>query len=163
MLFEDVSEEIASEGDLRHAFKRNACTGEKSILDGKQLAPNDSAYVIIGRILRGKRRVLITYDDAASANAIVKELTAASFSLPATVQAAVSITSGQTISIIDKASVPLAFSPAFVPIRSSGTTQGPGESGDVQYQWFPFSIERFPSEKESLMDLGAETSWKWED
>jgi hypothetical protein len=163
MFFEDVSEEIASEGDLRHAFRNNACADATSILDGKQLSPNDPANVIIGRILRGKRRVLITYEDAASASAMAEQLTAASLSLPVSIQAGVSMTSGQAISLIDKASVPLAFSPAFVPVRSSGVPQGPGDNSDVQYQWLPFSIERFPSEKESLSELGSATSWKWED
>jgi hypothetical protein len=163
MFFEDVSDEIASEGDLRHAFKSNACADATSILDGKQLSPSDPANVIIGRILRGKRRVFITYEHAASADAMAEQLTAASLSLPVSIQAEVSMTSGQTISLIDKASVPLAFSPAFVPVRSSGVPQGPGENSDVQYQWQPFSIERFPSEKESLSELGSATSWKWED
>jgi hypothetical protein len=72
------------------------------------------------------------------------------------------MTSGKAISLIDKASVPFAFSPAFVPVRS-GVPQGPGENSDVQYQWLPFSIERFPSEKESLSELGSTTSSKWED
>jgi hypothetical protein len=163
MFFEDVSEEIAAEGDLRHAFKGNDCADVTRILDGKQLAPNDPANVIIGRILRGKRRVLITYEDAASANAMAEQLTAASLPLSVSIQAAVSMTSGKAISLLDKDSVPIAFSPAFVPVRSSGASQGPGESSDVQYQWLPFSIERFPSEKESLTELGSATSWKWED
>jgi hypothetical protein len=161
MFFDDVSEEIAAEGDLRRAFNASTCSDASGIINGNQLSSNETPKVIVGRLLRGKRRVLISYTDAASANAMSERL--GSLSLPLSVQADVSVGSGKALTLIDKSSVPLAFSPAFVPVRTSGVPQGGGDSRDVKYSWIPFSLDRFPSEKETLSELGSATVWKWDD
>lgn len=161
MYFEDVSDELASEGDLRQAFDAKACKDAAGVLNGAQLSANEAPKVVIGRLLRGKRRVVITYDDAASASIMAEKL--ASISVPVTVQATAAAQSGKTLTLVDKVSVPLAFSPAFVPVRTSGAPQGAGASQDVKYSWQPFSLERFPSEKESLSELGSATVWTWDD
>lgn len=164
MYFDDVTEEIASQGDFRSAFDRKACRDEANAIDGKPLAADEIPNVIIGRILRGKRRVVLAYDDAASVSAAAEKLTAAALPIPVSIEASAQVNAGKIISLVDKESVPIAYAPVVVPVRASGTSQGgPTGENDVQYQWVPFSLEQFPSEKQSLSELAGASGWKWAD
>jgi hypothetical protein len=65
--------------------------------------------------------------------------------------------------VIDTQPVPLAFAPAFVPVRS-GAAQGSGGGQENNYVWVRFDPKRYPSQQAVLPELDAVVSnaWSWE-
>jgi hypothetical protein len=159
--FDEVVQEIVTEGDLRRAYDREACPILRATINGDEVETGKEIPVIIGRLYRGKRKITITYSDAASAKAKVSDL--AGKLSGAAVQIEGSGALERSLVATDQNTIPIAFAPAFVPMRRSGISQGGSEEGAPTYAWTPYDPNDFPSHRVALQDL-ADTinqNWSW--
>src|ERR1700730_12078865 len=98
----DVAEDSVAEGDFRRAFDPSSCEIAEPIIAGRQVGKDASLPVIIGRLYRGKRNISISYIDAASAEAKVKEIAALAAGVPVSVELNASVGVERSISVVDK-------------------------------------------------------------
>jgi hypothetical protein len=158
--FEDVREETVVEGDLRRAYDRTACPSLAPIIAGEKLAGSADIPVVIGRLYRGKRRIIIDFEDSAEAELKLKQV-----SRLVEAKSEVSVDTGRRLVVIDKESIPLAFAPAFVPVSVSSGPQGASATSKASYVWSVYDPKTFPSHRAVLPELGeaVEDGWSWED
>jgi hypothetical protein len=149
--FEDVLNEIVTEGDLRRAYVKDACPFIQPIIGAQKVDQSSDLPVVIGRLYRGKRRITVSYTDTAEARAKVETLVGQLGEAGFDANAKVGLERG--LVVIDKERVPLAYAPAFIPARTSGIKLGGDPNQTVTYEWTAFQPSVFPSHTEVLSDL----------
>jgi hypothetical protein len=161
--FLDVIEESPIEEELRRLHKASACPLATPILKHDVARLDIDVPVIIGRLYRGKRRILMTYGSKLQAEAKLAELGALLTGVPVELEAGAKFGSDTSIAIIDRQSVPLAFAPAFIPVLS--TFLGGEPNREARYVWTSYNPETLPSQKDLLADLanGLDKRWSWDD
>lgn len=162
--FEDVVEEVASEGDLRQFYSIQNCPEAQAIVQGGRYDNHNLLAVVVGRLYVGKRHISIVYADDAAAKAHVDEIRALAGRAAVSVGVSASLEGGNSISIIDNDAVPLGYTPAFVPVVIAGASQGEGQQ-EPEYGWRPFDPVETPSQAAILDDLAAsgQSKWQWND
>ncbi|MBY5765966.1 hypothetical protein HFO06_23140 [Rhizobium leguminosarum] len=154
--FEDVTEELVEEAELKERFDAAQCAALGPVI-GSKIVGDDVPPVVIGHLYRGKRRILLTYANEFDASARLDQLASvAGLSAGAFVR----VRSGKGLLISDNSPVNLAFLPAFVPVKSSGTLGG-GDGGSVTYMWTAFDLENHPSQASVLADLTQQVDANW--
>ncbi|WP_017959097.1 hypothetical protein [Rhizobium leguminosarum] len=162
--FQDLVEEVVSEGDLRRALSQELCPTIVSILNKEKLTANTPVGVVVGRIYRGKRKISIVYTDAAKAVARAEEITALAGGVPVTVEVSGELKNARSIVMEDKEAVPLGFAPAFVPVRVGGINMGSGDQKLPEYAWRTFDPVENPSQAAILIELAGavQSKWQWD-
>ncbi|MER8734245.1 hypothetical protein NKH28_31355 [Mesorhizobium sp. M1227] len=162
--FENVIEETAAEGDFTRSYQATTCPRAQGIIAQADAKPGDELPIIIGSLYRGKRRVTIIYGAAVDLKARADQIATAASGIPVEVGITAAITQGHSITVVDKDPVPLAFIPAFVPIRVSGATLGGQSDTEVKYEWLPFTPASIQSQKAVLPALfnAVDSGWSWE-
>jgi hypothetical protein len=157
--FEDVVQQTVVEGDLRRTYRTAECPLLAAILHGDQLQADSTVPVVIGRLYLGRRNITVTYSDASEAATKLRALTG--ITAAGTVEVAARIGLEKSLVVKDREPIPLAFAPAFVPIRTSAT-QGPN-SARPSYAWVPYDPNSFPSHSAALSDLAiaVNQAWTW--
>lgn len=159
--FEDVVQESVTEGDLRRGFDHKACPTLDPVIKGAGVEPSVDAPVIVGRLYKGKRKIIVSYSDAADAKVKIQQLAGALANTSFDAQAQFGLE--RSLVVIDKERVPLAFAPAFVPIRS-GTKLG-ADPSEISYHWVPYDPVTFPSQTQAVSELAnaVDKSHLWDD
>jgi hypothetical protein len=160
--FDDVVQESVAEGDLRRGFDQHrACPNLGPVVEGKAVEPNSELPVIVGRLYRGKRKIVISYSDDAQANAKIEQLAGALANTSFEAQAQFGLQ--RSLVVMDKERVPLAFAPAFIPVRS-GSHLG-ADPSEISYNWVPYDPVTFPSQTIAVSELAnaLDKSHLWDD
>ncbi|WP_456726420.1 hypothetical protein [Bradyrhizobium sp. USDA 3397] len=174
--FEDVVEELASEGDLQRGFSRQRCERFEAVISGSKIPADQIAIagsntsdlnqvpVIIGRLYRGKRRIVVSYKSEGDLKVKAEQILQA-VGAPVTGAIEVALSGSKSLVVVDREPVPLAFAPAFIPVRVSGATMGSQSTGSIEYEWVPFNPVKAPWQKAALTDLAdkVEEGWAWEE
>jgi hypothetical protein len=160
--FVDVVEEAPEEADLRRRHDPTLCPMASPLLDEGKVAENAEIPVIIGRLYRGKRRIVVTYETELEANAKLTEIGELIAGAPAEIEAGAKYGSDRSIVISDREPVPLAFAPAFVPVL---TTFMGGKPHEASYVWMAFEPLKASPGDDLLSDLKGVVAenWTWAD
>jgi hypothetical protein len=158
--FSDVTEEQPDEDELRRLHVANKCPIATPILRG-DVVKSDMAPVVIGRLYRGKRRIVMSYGSKAEAEAKLQLVSQLAGRAPVQISGDVSVGLNTSFLVVDQEPVPLAFAPAFVPVLV--TKQGL-DSGGPTYRWIPYEQDFIGSQKGFLDDLSGllDRSWSWD-
>jgi hypothetical protein len=163
VFFDNVVEETAAENDLVGAYRANSCPRAQLLLAQGEAKRGDDLPIMIGSLYRGKRRITILYGSDVDIKARADQIAALASGVPVEGGIAVAIGQGHSITVTDKDPVPLAFVPAFVPMRVSGANQGGQTNTEVKYEWLPFDPHSVKSQRAVLPALAnaVASAWSW--
>jgi len=160
--FLDVTEEIVAEGDFHRAYVASQCPVAQQIMTGNVIKIDQAPPVVIGKLYRGKRKIRIAYLDKGSLEARLQQVSSSVGKLPVSIEASIGGSAEQSIVLLDMVSVPLAFAPAFVPVRTGGAPLGGPGQISAEYTWKPFNpTDRVQYETLKELAVGVEHGWSW--
>jgi hypothetical protein len=130
---------------IRDAWDKKACPELSPYLKGGLIPPNARQNVpllIIGGVYRARVTAVLTLGSEASANAMIDAIATGGADVGVTAE----LKRDNTAMLISKKHLPVAISPAFIPVKDRGIMLGGGASEQGAIEWVEYDAEIRPSQ-----------------